>query len=311
MNRRRLLQLACTSTLGAALAPPLQLPAHAGRSKRSATPARAPRGETEGTWTELWNGQDLSGWQPRLAPAEPPASPGRGGTEDPQVFSVVEDTPRKGSPRTLLRISGERFGALVSEAVYQNYRLRVEWRWGEAKWAPRIHLRRSSGLVVHSQLDLTPFGPQKPWASGLELDLQEGSCGDLWVGRGLKVDVPSRRERFMGTPLYVYAGGHPPETLPLPESDPRVVKSSDYERTFGDWNVSEALVVGSEVAFLTNGALTLSMARVRRTDVAEEPPVTSGALQLLSEGAELFVRRVALRPLEDMPARFRVRGSAR
>lgn len=298
MKRRDL--LSATAGLGLALTCPGALAAKpkppSRKSKKRSVPSER---EPEGTWQELWNGLDLSGWRPHVPPAR-----GQADGQPTEVFSVIEQAGKR-----LLRVSGHRFGALVSEAAFRNYQLRVEWRWGVDKWAPRAHLRRSSGLVVHSLPDRGPFGAAKPWHTGLELELQEGSCGDLLMGEGLRVDVPARRERFMGKPLYVFAAAQKPETLPQADAEPRVVKSNDYERGYGEWNVADAYLFGPDGAFVINGAMTLQFQNTRSLQGDSETPLAEGPVQLASEGAELFVRRIAVRPLDKLPDRFRIRKS--
>lgn len=262
----------------------------ASKGKRGRAPQKAR--EPEGDWQEIWNGVDLSGFVSQLPATAQPASP---------VFSVVQETGRN-----LLRISGEVFGALSTTKELSNYRLRLEWKWGVQKFAPRSHLRRSTGLVLHA-LAARSFGLAKPWSSGIEMELQEGSCGDLWLGEGIRADVPAKRDRFMGQPLYVFAASHAAEPLPQPPAEPRVVKSNDYERGYGEWNVAEAYMFGQEGAFLINGAVTMQFRNLRTVQGQSEVPLTQGPLQLLSEGAEVFIRRIALQPLDKMPDRYRIR----
>lgn len=252
-------------------------------------------------WQSLFDGETLNGWQPYF----PPPSKAKPATVPPQnVFSILQS-----DGQNLLRISGEAFGALVSVKTFANYQLRVQWRWGNDKWPPRAHLRRSSGVVLHAAPAGPLFGEGKPWPTGLELELQEGSCGDLWVGAGVRVDVPSRRERFMGNPLYMYSAGHPLQTLPADDAEPRVVKSNDYEKGFGEWNTSDALVFGRNMAFLINGKLTMQCANARAVNNGVESPLAEGAIALASEGAEIHFKRIAVRPLDKCPDRCRISGT--
>lgn len=265
---------------------------------KSRKPAEANKDDDDPNWQPLFDGQSLEGWQPFFAPP----APGKPAPALPQnVFTVIEDDGHK-----LLRISGEAFGALVSAKTYGNYQLRVQWRWGNDKWPPRAHLRRSSGVILHAVPKGPLFGDGKPWPTGLELELQEGSCGDLWVGAGVRVDVPSRRERFMGNPLLMYTAGYPLQTLPAADAEPRVVKSNDYEKGFGEWNTSEALVFGGNIAFMTNGKLTMQCANARTFTGDVETPLNEGAIALASEGAEIHFKRIALRPLDKRPDRCRL-----
>ena len=49
------------------------------------------------------------------------------------VFTMIE---QDGKP--VLRISGEIYGCLQTRESFSNYHLRLETRWGEKKWVPRL-----------------------------------------------------------------------------------------------------------------------------------------------------------------------------
>src|SRR2546423_583272 len=72
----------------------------------------------------LFNGKDLSGWTIFIRHgdnSDPRA--------DPKGVFKVEDG--------VIHISGEEFGCLTTEKEFENYRLTVEFKWGEKKWPPR------------------------------------------------------------------------------------------------------------------------------------------------------------------------------
>ena len=64
-----------------------------------------------------------------------------------RVFTVVDQVD--GAPA--IRISGERWGGLVTRESYRDYRLVVEFRWGLATWGERRSGGRDSGILVHGQ----------------------------------------------------------------------------------------------------------------------------------------------------------------
>ncbi|CAA6679346.1 MULTISPECIES: family 16 glycoside hydrolase [unclassified Lentimonas] len=60
------------------------------------------------------------------------------------VFSVsIED----GEP--VLKVTGEIYGGLTTLEAFENYHLRLQVRWGERKWEPRLDKLRNSGLPYH------------------------------------------------------------------------------------------------------------------------------------------------------------------
>ena len=101
----------------------------------------------------LFNGENLSGWH-----ADVPKADG-----DPEIepsFEVRDGMLiSKGSPQ----------GHLISDAVYRDYRLTVEWRWpGEPG---------NCGVLVHAS-DLRMLYGMFP--RSIECQLHVGNAGDFW-----------------------------------------------------------------------------------------------------------------------------------
>jgi hypothetical protein len=89
-------------------------------------------------WTDLFNGQDLSGWVDV--------------NTSPETWRVEEG---------LLKCSGKPIGVMRSEKQYENFLLHVEWRHMEAGG--------NSGIFAWS--DAIPFGNRLP--KGLEIQMLE------------------------------------------------------------------------------------------------------------------------------------------
>ena len=67
---------------------------------------------------------------------------------DPErVFSVVDAID--GAPA--IRISGKVWGGLLTKQPYCDYRLIVEFRWGNLTWGARTTRARDSGVLLHGQ----------------------------------------------------------------------------------------------------------------------------------------------------------------
>jgi hypothetical protein len=97
---------------------------------------------------QLFNGQDLTGWEVTL---EEPAT---------DVFSA-----RNG----VIHVTGMPFGYLRTEKAYKDYKLHVEWRYIDAPPAPGK--KRNSGVFLHLQ------GEDKVWPSFTEAQLRENNAG--------------------------------------------------------------------------------------------------------------------------------------
>ncbi len=111
-----------------------------------------------------------------------------GVNRDPKgVFSVV-----LGGRRAAIRISGEIYGALTTRAEYENYHLRFEFKWGEARWPPREQAIRDSGCCYHC---VGPHGASYGfWMRSCEFQIQEGDCGDFYSLAGAIVDAEAVRK---------------------------------------------------------------------------------------------------------------------
>src|SRR5262249_25097046 len=87
-----------------------------------------PRPEEKAEVIHLFNGKDLSNFYTYLgAPAKDEKPYGK--NNDPKGVFTVKDG--------VLRISGEVYGALTTEKEYSNYRVTVEFKWGEQTWGGR------------------------------------------------------------------------------------------------------------------------------------------------------------------------------
>ena len=126
---------------------------------KNQAPAEKTNAETNKTneWTSLFNGEDLTGWYTYQKSPEPTSEvPGLarddegkyteaiGLNNDPlNVFTVVmeENEPA-------IRMSGEVFGILVTNKEFENFHLKVQFKWGDEKWPPRKNEKMDSGILV-------------------------------------------------------------------------------------------------------------------------------------------------------------------
>src|SRR5437868_12100916 len=128
-------------------------------------------------WTALFNGRDLDGWDTWLGKPYKGTEP-VGLNKDPKgVYSVVTVD---GKPA--IRITGEIFGAITTKKEYENYHVRLQFKWGEKKWPPRENAVRDSGLLYHC---VGPHGAAgSNWMRSQECQIQEKDCGDYWSVAG-------------------------------------------------------------------------------------------------------------------------------
>src|SRR4051794_29259268 len=93
-------------------------------------------------WKPLFNGRDLSNWDKYLAAPQGSKTP-LGLNNDPRhVFSVTEVD---GKPA--IHVSGETYAALTTHDSFDNFHLRIDFKWGEKRWPPRANVGRDSGIL--------------------------------------------------------------------------------------------------------------------------------------------------------------------
>lgn len=229
----------------------------------------------------LFNGKDLAGFYTYLK--------GQGKNNDPdKVFSVADG---------MIVVSGKTFGALTSEKEYQDYRLVVEYKWGVKTWPPREERGRDSGIFVHAVgADGARSGV---WMEGIICQLWEGATGDITLAAGqnkprLTMEVEERGKAFYykpGAPAVVRIGE---SKVSWYGRDPawKDVKGfrgkDDVEKPHGEWNTIECVCDGGKITCILNGKVV---------NAGTESSHTKGKILFQSEGAEIFFRKIELRPI--------------
>jgi len=262
------------------------------------------------TWKPLFNGKDLSGWEMWLGKPDPSVavegmaknekgvySDVVGANRDPlQVFTVV-----KVDNQPAIRISGQIFGGITTKETYGNYHLRLQFKWGEKKWAPRAEAVRDSGLLYHMHGEWN-FN-NRTWPRSPEVQIQEKDCGDLYA-IGCQITVRARRPDPTKRLFYYDPLGEPTDFAEKPPIGNRCIRLEDREKPHGEWNTIELICLGDESIHIVNGMVVMRLTKARRLDGAEPAPLTAGKILLQSEGAEIFYRNVELRPIAAVPAEF-------
>jgi hypothetical protein len=246
-------------------------------------------------WKSLFNGKDLGGWDTWLG------KPHKGKevvglNKDPnKVYSVVDL-----DSQPAIRISGEIFGALTSKAEYENYHLKLEFKWGDKKWPPREKDVRDSGLLYHC---VGPHGAAGTfWMRSLECQIQEHDCGDFWSVAGGMVDVEGYRKDGKGSVIYKKGGEK--FTVPGKDVGARIIKHPDNEKPTGEWNTIELLTVGPTSVHIVNGKVVMILTNARQMVDGKVVPLTKGKIQLQSEGAEVFYRNITVRSIKEIPEKY-------
>ena len=242
---------------------------------------------------QLFNGKDLTHFYTFLK--------GYGKNNDPKkVFTVVQED---GAPA--IRVSGEVFGCFTTEKEFENYKLTVEYKWGNKTFPPREKATRDSGILLHC---VGPDGAASGyWMESIEYQLIEGGTGDFIVVGGNKTIGPQITVEVEDRPTGPKGAKQP---YYKPGGEPRVFTSGrvnwygraanwtdtlgfrgpeDVEKPLGEWNTVEIICDGNTIISKLNGKIVNKATNVRPS---------KGKILFQSEGAEIFFRKIDLTPLK-------------
>jgi hypothetical protein len=194
----------------------------------------------------LFNGKDLTGWYSFIK--------NRGKNNDSaHVFTVQNG---------LLHITGQEFGYLVTQEKYSDFRLVVEFKWGEKKYPPRENRVRDNGILYYVA------DSDRVWPRAIECQIQEGDCGDFWLIDSVTLVVDSGRTQAT--------------------KNTRVVKKKDNEKPTGEWNRLEIIAQKGKCVHIMNGVVV---------NEGVDASLHTGRLLIQSEGAEIYYRKIEIEAL--------------
>jgi hypothetical protein len=257
-----------------------------------------------GAQVSLIEGRDLQGWTPWLGYRNPSvtyrADPGLrpiGTSRDTSSDFAVREVD--GEPAIWIR--GETWGSLVHRADLRDYHLRLEYRWGAKTWAPRLTEPRNNGLLYHTHGQ--PGEVFGTWRPSVEFEIMKGSTGMIvMVGGKVRAKTGVVYDPSLIAPhLRFHKGGR---TVDMVNGTGtwNVEAARDAERPIGEWNVLDLYVLGDRAVHVVNG---VPVAEAHNLAViaadGSRTPLTHGRIQLQSEGAETWFRRITVEPIRSLP----------
>ena len=203
----------------------------------------------------LLGGEELSGWMADIPAAD----------ENPDIEASF--VWRDG----MLVSLGTPLGHLVSEAVYENYRLDVEYRFpGEPG---------NCGVLVHASQLRALYGM---FPKSIEVQMDSGNAGDFWC-IAENIAVKDMGKRRAGKPE-TWGGG--------PNDSRHILNLTDHsENPVGEWNRMIIECVGDRVRVWVNGDLV---------NDGFDCTARRGHIALQAEGAEVEFRRLDLTPIHRL-----------
>jgi hypothetical protein len=239
---------------------------------------------------QLFNGKNLDGWYTFVR------SKGKGNDPD-KVFSVEDG---------LIHVSGVEYGCITTNDVYENYILEVEYKVGENSYGLRKGKAFDSGILIHSNGKDGDYG--NVWMKSIEIQVIEGGTGDFYVVSSNKdekfsltstVDPKHDNPKngggiFLpdGIETTVFTSSNPVRRLgvePKKTDVARFRNKNEIEKPHGEWNLVKIVAQNDKIDVYLNGQLV---------NQAKNVTPKKGRIQIQSEGAEFFYKRVDLIPLE-------------
>jgi hypothetical protein len=202
----------------------------------------------------LFNGNDLSGWH-----ADVPKMDTDTTARNP---FIVRDG--------MLVSLGTPGGHLITDAIFSNYRLEVEYRFAGQPG--------NCGVLVHASVPRVLY---KMFPKSIEVQMMHENAGDFWlIGEEIKVpDMEKRRGKR--------------ENWGVTEGkERRIINLTDgAERPLGEWNKMNIECVGNRIKVWVNGELA---------NYGYDATASKGQIALQAEGAEVEFRKVELTPIEKL-----------
>lgn len=214
-------------------------------------PQQKPQPEPQSASVSLFNGKDLNGWH----------------TDVPEMDTATVKRPSFEVRNGMLVSLGKPEGHLITDSVFQNYRLAVEYRFTKEAG--------NCGVLVHAS---TPRALYKMFPKSIEAQLMSGNAGDFWViVEDIKVkDMEKRRgpAANWGT-----TEGKERHILNLTDSS---------EKPLGEWNTMVVECLDREIKIWVNDIFV---------NHGFDCTASKGQIALQAEGVEVEFKKVQLTPI--------------
>jgi hypothetical protein len=213
--------------------------------------AKEPAASSDAKSQSLFNGRDLEGWHMDVPKLD----------KDPEGKKPF--TVREG----MLVSLGTPPGHLITDAVYENYRLEAEYRFPGKPG--------NCGVLVHSS---KPRALYRMFPQSMEVQMQHGHAGDFWCIHE-DISVPNMVERRGPKEEWGGTQGKKRRILNL---------TDDSEKPLGQWNTMVIECVGDAVKVWVNGDLV---------NHGTGCTATKGQIAVQAEGSEVEFRKLLLTPI--------------
>jgi hypothetical protein len=199
----------------------------------------------------LFNGNDLSGWHVDVPELD----------NNPDTINpfIVRDG--------MLVSLGTPAGHLITDDVYMDYKLEVEYRFASEPG--------NCGVLVHAS---TPRALYSMFPKSLEVQMMHENAGDFWCIVE-DITVPDMEERR-----------GPKEEWGITEGKKRRIPNltDGSENSVGEWNTMVVECMGDEIKVWVNGDMV---------NHGFDCTARKGQIAVQAEGSEVEFRKIALTPI--------------
>ena len=265
---------------------------------------QAPSAPAADGWIPLFNGRNLDGWYTFLQTSGKDVAQTRGMvTVENGLLHIMGNEPTTQNAES---------GYIATTQDYENCRIRVEYKWGVKRFPPRLENKRDNGLLYYVT------GPDRVWPTCLECQIQETDVGDYFLlggtravqgnlpgngGAGYVALINAGINRPAAADAPPAAGGAPAGrgrgAASIEPSSSRKLKDGDFENR-DDWNTVEVIAQGDRSTHLVNGRIVNLVSRIQQPDgqnAGQFAPLTKGKIAIEIEYAEIYFRRIDIKPL--------------
>jgi hypothetical protein len=202
----------------------------------------------------LFNGKDLTGWH-----ADVPEMDKNAAIKSPFIV-------RNG----LLVSLGTPGGHLITDSLYQNYRLEVQYRFAGKPG--------NCGVLVHAS---TPRALYSMFPKSIEVQMMHENAGDFWCIEE-DITVPDMEKRRGPKEQWGVNG----------DKKRRIINLTDgSEKPLGEWNTIIIECVADAVKVWVNGDLV---------NYGTKSTAQKGQIALQAEGSEVEFKKVVLTPITSL-----------
>lgn len=261
-------------------------------------------------WIKLID-KDLSNWEMYISykikngyTGEAPLD-GSGHLEKPvgynknvsNVWTVIEEN---GEP--VIKATGEYYGCVFTKQEFENYHLKMQTKWGNRKWEPRLNELMDAGLLYHGR-GKCGVDYWRSWMLSQEFQIQEGCNGDYWNIANAQIEIKSVKKETGEYQASLKKGKF--ELLGAGTNRQGFCQREvNYEKPNGEWNSIELICYGDKSVHIVNGRVVMVLRNSAYWDGAKSVPMTKGKISLQSEACEVYYKDVQIKSITKMPEKY-------